>query len=244
VAAGAAHPAGLAPGRYVRLAVADTGAGMPPEVLARVTEPFFTTKPRGKGTGLGLAMARGFAEQSGGGLGVESAPGRGTVVTLWLPAAGAGAPSSAAAGAAAPAGAGAAGAARPARVLLVDDDTMVREPLAADLAAAGHTVLAAEGGAEALDLLEAGAAGEPVDVLVTDLAMPGMSGLALIREAQARRPILPAVLLTGYAEDGAALAPAAEGARFLLLRKPIDVAALAGRIATLLEAPASEAPAG
>lgn len=84
---GAAHPAGLAAGRYVRVAVADTGAGMAPEVLARAGEAFFTTKPRGQGTGLGLAMARGFAEGAGGGMRVASAVGRGTTVTLWLPAA-------------------------------------------------------------------------------------------------------------------------------------------------------------
>ncbi len=81
----ASHPASLSPGRYVRLAVRDTGTGMDPATLARVTEPFFTTKPAGKGTGLGLAMARGFAEQSGGALAIDSAPGRGTTVALWLP---------------------------------------------------------------------------------------------------------------------------------------------------------------
>jgi signal transduction histidine kinase len=79
------HPAGLEPGRYLKLAVKDTGIGMDPATLARVTEPFFTTKPQGQGTGLGLAMARGFAEQSGGALELESEPGRGTTVTLWLP---------------------------------------------------------------------------------------------------------------------------------------------------------------
>ncbi len=80
------HPAGLAPGRYVRLAVADTGSGMDAETLARAQEPFFTTKRVGLGTGLGLPMAGGFAEQSGGGLSIESSPGHGTIVTLWLPA--------------------------------------------------------------------------------------------------------------------------------------------------------------
>ena len=88
VADGAApRPAGLRPGRYVRLAATDTGNGMDPATLARAAEPFFTTKPEGEGTGLGLAMARDFAEQAGGGLGLASEPGRGTTVTLWLPAA-------------------------------------------------------------------------------------------------------------------------------------------------------------
>ncbi|ONG51583.1 hypothetical protein BKE38_15975 [Pseudoroseomonas deserti] len=83
-----AHPAGLAPGAYIRLGVRDDGMGMDAETLARVTEPFFTTKPAEQGTGLGLSMAKGFAEQSGGGLALESEPGEGTLVTLWLPAAG------------------------------------------------------------------------------------------------------------------------------------------------------------
>jgi signal transduction histidine kinase len=81
----APHPAGLKPGLYARVSVIDTGEGMPPEVLARAGEPFFTTKPRGKGTGLGLSAVRGFAETAGGAMRVESAPGRGTTVTLWLP---------------------------------------------------------------------------------------------------------------------------------------------------------------
>ena len=80
-----AHPAGLAPGGYLRLSVADTGTGMSAATLARASEPFFTTKPHGQGTGLGLAMARGFAHQSGGGFQIESAPGQGTTVTLWFP---------------------------------------------------------------------------------------------------------------------------------------------------------------
>jgi signal transduction histidine kinase len=85
----APHPAGLRPGRYVRLSAADTGAGMDAETLARAAEPFFTTKPEGEGTGLGLAMAREFAERAGGGFAVASEPGLGTTVTLWLPVAGA-----------------------------------------------------------------------------------------------------------------------------------------------------------
>ena len=191
---------GPEPGRYVRLAVEDTGCGMDPATLARACEPFFTTKSVGAGSGLGLPMAKGFAEQSGGGMCVESAPGRGTTVTLWLPEA----PVEAAAAPAAPAEAPQPAAEpRCARVLLVDDEDAVREVLTLQLEDFGFAVLPAAGGAEALALL---AAEEPVDILVTDLSMPGMDGLAVIRAVQERRRGLPALLLTGYAGDGTALA--------------------------------------
>ncbi|HJS86528.1 MAG TPA: PAS domain-containing protein, partial [Acetobacteraceae bacterium] len=179
----APHPAGLAHGRYVRVCVKDTGTGMNQATLARVMEPFFTTKPHGKGTGLGLPMAQGFAEQSGGALHVESALGRGTTVTLWLPQAGDAPPAIARPDlplreAPPGAGAGAAG-----RVLLVDDEAMVRETLAQELEEAGYAVLPAPDAGAALAAMGAGQEQE-VDVLVTDLTMPGgMDGLALIREA-------------------------------------------------------------
>ena len=118
------------------------------------------------------------------------------------------------------------------RVLLVDDEPMIRETLAQQLEDMGFRMTVAAGGAEALTLLDMGA---PVDVLVSDLSMPGMDGLALIREARTRRPDLPAILLTGYAGDGAALAgDGAAGGSFTLLRKPIEAEALARRIAALL----------
>ncbi len=219
------HAPRLAPGRYVRLAVADTGSGMDQGVLARAVEPFFTTKPQGKGTGLGLSMAKGFAEQSGGDFAIESAPGKGTTVTLWFPeAAQTRAPDE--------------DELRvpdtdfPGRVLLVDDDTMVREAVTAELEHAGYAVLSAGKGIEALALINAG---EAIDCLVTDLSMPEMSGLVLIREAQMRRPGLPAVLLTGYAGDGAELAVSgALSGAFTLLRKPVSGQLLADRIAALL----------
>jgi CheY-like chemotaxis protein len=224
------HPAGLEPGRYLRLVVKDTGTGMDAATLARVTEPFFTTKPQGQGTGLGLAMARGFAEQSGGALQLESEPGRGTTVTLWLPGA---EPSAAAArlcvrSVAEPDDPTCASH----RVLVVDDDPLVREVLAEQLRAAGFDVLRAASGTEALALL---AAGEHIDVLVTDLSMPGLDGLAVIREVQGRIPGLPAVLLTGYAGDSTALAASgAVSGSFALLRKPVSGQVLAGRLGALL----------
>ena len=227
VAAGAPHPAGLAPGGYVRIVVGDTGTGMDRTVLARVTEPFFTTKQPGKGTGLGLAMAKGFVEQSGGSLSIDSVIGRGTRIVLWLPSA-----------------AGAAGSFSPQAgstrhtgpdkpcVLLVDDDAIVRDVLTLSLEDSGYVVLPADSGATALSQLETR---QRVDIIVSDLTMPAMDGLTLIRAAQERRPGLPAILLTGYAGDGAALAVggAISGA-FSLLRKPISGTQLVDRIGALL----------
>jgi signal transduction histidine kinase/ActR/RegA family two-component response regulator len=245
VTEGARHPAGLLPGSYVRLSVADTGSGMDAATLARATEPFFTTKPSGSGTGLGLAMAKGFAEQSGGGMLMESAPGRGTTVTLWLPRSTGAAE---AAEALLPARSGTGDSAAP-HALLVDDEALVRQALAAELAAHGWRVEQADSGAAALRALEA--AGRPFDLLVTDLAMPAMNGLQLLREARQRHPGLPGVLLTGLVGDGAAahaaLAEAVRGGPFELLRKPFDVSELVARAETLRQTdarPASAAPGG
>jgi CheY-like chemotaxis protein len=228
---GLAHAAGLAAGRYVRLTAADTGTGMDAATLARAGEPFFTTKAAGAGTGLGLSMAKGFAEQSGGALQVASRLGEGTTVTLWLPQAEAERPPvPARAVATAAAAADRAGT----RVLLVDDEDVLRELLAEQLADEGYTLLTASGGAEAIALLDNG---EAVDVLVSDYAMPGADGLAVIRAAQQRRPGLPAVLLTGYAGDGAALALAANvRGGFALLHKPVRLAELVDRIEALVAA--------
>ena len=229
VPAAPGHPAGLQPGEYVRLAVTDTGTGMDRTTLDHALEPFFTTKSQDKGTGLGLSMAKGFAEQSGGTLAIESAPGRGTTVTLWLPVA----DMLTEAVRVRPGLAAAGGLAR-ALVLVVEDEDTVREMLVASLEAAGFAVLAASNGAEALALLEAE---EAVDALISDLSMPGMGGLAVIREAHVRRPGLPAVLLTGYAGEAAHLAVsgALPGA-FSLLRKPVSIAQLVDRIEMVLAA--------
>jgi signal transduction histidine kinase/ActR/RegA family two-component response regulator len=231
------HAAELRPGRYVRLSVADTGTGIDKPNLTRVLEPFFSTKPAGQGTGLGLSMAKGFAEQSGGGLLIESGVPHGTnstsvphstTVNVWLPAASWSQTPSAV------------------RfepdtlrddlgkcVLLVDDEAMVRATLAAALEDFGYTVLVAADGTEALDRLVSSEG--RVDVLVTDLSMPGIDGLEVIRQAQRHRPGLPAVLLTGYAGHGAQLAVGGSvSGAFSLLRKPVTVAQLADRIEALL----------
>ncbi len=218
------HPADLQPGEYVRFAVADTGTGMDLATLARAREPFFTTKASGAGTGLGLAMAQGFAEQSGGGLSIESESGKGTTVTLWLPAA-AMAPAPARRK---PAQRTTASPAVSVRILLVDDEPMIREVLATCLRDAGWTVLAAASGAAALDLL---AAVQSVDILLTDLSMPGMDGLALIKAVQTLSPGLPAILLTGYAADITALGLSGNVS---LLRKPVSAVQLLDRLDTML----------
>jgi PAS domain S-box-containing protein len=230
-----AHPASLQPGPYLRLAVKDTGTGMDGDTLAHATEPFFTTKPQGKGTGLGLSMARGFAEQSGGSLTVESAPGRGTVVMLWLPLPPDGIEGVSDDPALAQPSPNADDNApdMPARLLLVDDDQLVRNTLAAELRDRGYEVAEVDGGPAALELLDAR---ERVDLLVTDLSMPGMDGATLICESQKRRPGLPAVLITGYAGDGATLAVGgvAPDATFMLLRKPTSATELGDLMAALL----------
>jgi signal transduction histidine kinase/ActR/RegA family two-component response regulator len=236
VAPGAAHPAGLGAGAYLRLSIADNGSGMDAATLARATEPFFTTKAAGQGTGLGLAMARGFAEQSGGGMAIESEPGRGTTVTLWLPRGGSALEKPKAV---MPESEPVTAAWSP-RVLLVDDEALVREALAAELGERGWTVEVAEDGASALRALELGVA---PDLLISDLAMPGMTGLDLIRAVRRRRPGLPAVLLTGLVGDGAAaeaaLAEAVRDGPFALLRKPIDAYDLITRSEALMAAPAA-----
>lgn len=219
---------GLPPGRYVQITAHDTGAGMAPEVLARASEPFFTTKEVGSGTGLGLAMARGFAEQSGGRLQIGSVPGQGTTVSLWLPLATAGLDDGSGDGSPNPQ------AATRARILVVDDDPLVRGVLAAQLEDLGYSVAAMPDGSSALALLD-GTGGGSVSLLVSDLTMPGMDGVALIRAAQERHRYLPAILLTGYAGGGAALAVGgAVSGSFSLLQKPVSATQLADRISALL----------
>lgn len=220
-------PTGLAPGAYLRIAVRDTGTGMDAATLARVTEPFFTTKPPGHGTGLGLPLVRGLAEQSGGAFTLDSAPGRGTTACLWLPQQ-----------AAAPAGR----APRPARagllrglhLLVVDDDPLVRDALVAQLEIEGCQVLSRPDAATALAALEEGAA---VDVLVTDLAMPGQDGRSLIGAARRLRPGLPCLLLTGQPEDQEDPMPPCPGpGPCTVLHKPVSGPRLAAALVGLRRA--------
>lgn len=220
----------LKPGAYVRIAVADTGSGMNDAVLARVVEPFFTTKPKGMGTGLGLSMAKGFAEQSGGAFAIASEPGCGTTVTLWLPQADAIASRSEPLARDIRNGA-ASGAGR--RVLIVDDDEMVRDALTTSLEDAGFVVLGAEGAKSALALLDKGAA---IEALVTDFSMPGKNGIDLIREVHVRNPDMPAILLTGHVGDvvAAQAVRKQQTEHFTLLQKPMAPAQIAERLTALM----------
>jgi len=204
---------GLVAGEYVRLDVADSGSGMDAATLARACEPFFTTKPFGKGTGFGLSMARGFAEQSGGALTLASAPGAGTTVTLWLPVA------PAEEDARPPRRAPASAPVVAARVLLVDDDATIAEFLTDYLRGRGLDVIMSTTGAGALAKIRSG---ETFDLLVSDLSMPEVNGLDLARAAHDRSPDFPIIILTGYAGDADPLKTELRaGGTIQLLRKPI-----------------------
>ncbi|WP_243286872.1 PAS domain-containing hybrid sensor histidine kinase/response regulator [Geothrix terrae] len=176
----------------VELAVEDSGHGMPPEVLGRALEPFFTTKPAGKGTGLGLALVYGVMKAHGGRVDLRSAPGQGTEITLSFPAYRADLPFDAGIALAEEAGV------RRLRILLVDDDELVRGTVPVMLEALGHEVLAAAGGPQALERLEAG---YTPDLVILDLSMPGMDGEETLRRLRLLRPDLPVLLATGYRDE-------------------------------------------
>ncbi|MBL6458456.1 PAS domain-containing protein [Belnapia sp. T6] len=204
-------PDGLG-GCFLRLAVQDTGHGMPPEVLARVFEPFYSTKPASHGTGLGLPQVYGFARQSGGTARIDSQPGRGTTVTLLLPRA-----AEAPGAAAAPRPQAPARAMAPLRLLLAEDDDDVAVLTTEMLRHLGHDVLRAGSAAAALRMLEGEVA---VDLLLTDVVMPGgQDGLDLARQVGALRPGLPILLYSGF--GGAPARVAAAG--LPLLRKPFTL---------------------
>ena len=187
--------ADLAPGNYIVLSVSDTGSGIAPDMIEQVMEPFFTTKEVGKGTGLGLSMVYGFAKQSGGAVRLESELGAGTRVEIWLPRA---EPQDPAALAALDP-AVEEDAAAPLNVLLVDDHEGVRAITAGLLEDLGHQVTTAGDGPEALAMINASP--DRFDLVVSDYAMPKLSGAELIRQARERAPELPAIIITGYAES-------------------------------------------
>jgi PAS domain S-box-containing protein len=220
-AAKAKTMSGIAPGEYVVVSVADTGEGMPPDVVNRVFEPFFTTKEVGKGSGLGLSQVYGFVTQSGGHVAIDSTPESGTTVALYLPAAG-----------------------RPSRrsdeekppvmgrILVVEDDPEVLDVTVETLRGFGWEVLTAPDGPSALSVLRRDA---DIDVLFSDIVMPrGMNGLELARQARRLRPQLRVLLASGYP---ASVLPSDQGAgeegEFPFLSKPYRAAELANKLRAL-----------
>jgi signal transduction histidine kinase/CheY-like chemotaxis protein len=190
---------GLDAGSYIRLSVADTGRGMSRETLEKATEPFFSTKERGKGTGLGLSMVHGLAVQLHGALRLSSEPGRGTIAELWLPVTQLAATERTAA-------VPVASARNMARmkILVVDDDVLIAMATIDMLEDLGHEVLDASSGERALEIIAKGGA---FDLMITDYAMPRMTGVELAHKVRALRPELPILLATGYAELPAGTEP-------------------------------------
>jgi PAS domain S-box-containing protein len=217
----------LPAGAYVRLAVADTGSGMPPEVIARAFDPFFTTKPLGEGTGLGLSMVYGFVRQSGGQARISSELGRGTRINLYLPR------HSGAANDAAPAPEAAGGGRAEAgeTVLVVDDEPSVRMLVTEVLEELGYTALQAEDGKSALKLLDSA---RRIDLLITDVGLPGgINGRQLADAARLARPSLKILFITGYAES-AAIGNASLAPGMHVVTKPFALENLAARIKAII----------
>ena len=211
--------------RMARVSVADTGAGMPPDVVERAFEPFFTTKAVGKGTGLGLAQVYGIAQQSGGAATIESEVGRGSVVCITLPLSERETPRWE------PTGSGQATTSIPqaqgtVTVLVVDDDPAVRGSLVEMLRSIGYRVIEAHHGRAGLELLSRTPG---LDVMIVDYIMPGMTGAEVALAARRQRPTLPILFSTGFA-DTSALGGAL--ASVPILRKPFRLAELASSVAS------------
>ncbi|MBE7159497.1 MAG: response regulator, partial [Rhodospirillales bacterium] len=217
-AADLAGEADLVPGAYAAVSVTDTGTGIAPEIIARVFDPFYTTKPTGKGTGLGLSQVYGFVRQSGGFVRLESASGQGTTIRLFLPR---------------HVASDTAQADETAHdvVLLIEDQAGLRATVAEWLRDAGYSVLEAADSASALRLLQGGGR---VDILVADIGLPGgLNGRQLGDEARAQRPGLPVLFTTGYANP--ALRTALPN-NMAVIDKPFALDELTARVRTMLEA--------
>jgi signal transduction histidine kinase len=225
----ATYPEEPPAGDYVAIRVSDSGTGMAEDIRAKVFEPFFTTKGPGRGSGLGLSQVLGFAKQSGGGVRIDSRVGEGTSVYIYLPRADGERIDERPVAARI----SAAGAFAGASILLVDDDNAVREVTRAMLHELGYAVLEAGSGGAALDVL----AREPkIDLMIVDFAMPGMNGAEVARQAQAKRPSLPILFVTGFS-DRSGLAGVDEA---YVLAKPFVYDELASKVRFCLAGGASD----
>ena len=215
--------AALLPGQYLRLSVTDTGSGMDASTLASAIEPFFSTKELGKGTGLGLSMVHGLAVQLGGELRLSSEPGKGTTAALWLPV------SAEPVEDMTPMPIPAVTSPPASTILVVDDDALINMSTVDMVEDLGHTALEAYSGKQALEIL---ASGRQIDLLITDYAMPGMTGVELAEQARLLAPNLPVLLATGYAD-----LPSGTTTDLPRLAKPYQQAELASQLGQLLSRP-------
>jgi nitrogen-specific signal transduction histidine kinase/CheY-like chemotaxis protein len=235
LAATAGWPEAPPPGDYVMCSVTDTGKGIPKEVLDRVFDPFFTTKEAGKGSGLGLSQLLGVVKQLGGGVRIETRPGGGTTVSVYLPRAGA----KPASGQHEPCADRGTGSLRRAVILVVDDDSDVRAAAAEMLRYAGHDVVEAASGREALECLDREDA--RIDLMIVDFVMPEMNGVETARLARLERPGLPVMFMSGFANS--AVLAAQTDADHVLQKpfRPSDVAVKVERVLrSVLDRPGRE----
>jgi len=231
-AAGARAQPGVEPGRYVALSVADTGHGMTPEVRARVFEPFFTTKEVGKGTGLGLATVHGIVTQSDGSIAVETAPGRGTTFRIHLPRVDAPVADADEPGVETDVPRGSE------TVLLVEDETSLREIVRESLESSGYVVLSARDGAEAMEMCAD--RDLTIHLVLTDVVMPRMSGRELADRLRATRPDIAILYMSGYTDD-AVLRHGVLAEDMAFVHKPFTGAVLARRVRDVLDGRAAAA---
>ncbi|MGH2897941.1 MAG: ATP-binding protein, partial [Solirubrobacteraceae bacterium] len=216
----------LRPGSYVRIAVTDTGTGMDEETRRSIFEPFFTTKEVGRGTGLGLAVAHGIVTQHGGQIDVETAPGKGSTFTVFLPRTRGSAPHRAAAAAQPKA------ALARESLLVVEDEAAVRRAVQRNLERLGYRVIAATDGEDALRIAESL---DGIDLLLSDVVMPGIDGPELACRLRAKWSDLPVLFVTGYSADRLARSDAV-GPHDRVLEKPYQLEELARTIREMIEA--------